>query len=433
MRVRIDGGTLLEPILNKRYQASVLMDDQTGLILSVGTDLPEADYVIALNGELLLPGLVDLHVHLREPGFEAKETIATGAAAAAAGGFTQVACMPNTNPPLDSPQLLEWVVKASEDVGLTRVRPIACITMGQAGEVLTDFAALQAAGAVALSDDGKGVQHGGRMREAFERAAAVGLPIAIHAEDETISGAGVLHSSAARRLGLTDIPPEAESAMIARDILLAEQTGAHLHVCHVSVESAVSLVRWAKSRGVRISAEVTPHHLLLTEAVIDRDDAVFKVNPPLRTEADRLACIEGFLDGTLDVLATDHAPHTAAEKSQGVAAAPFGMVGLETAFALMYTHFVATGRMTLSDLVHRASTAPTSLFQLNGGVIVPGAPADLTVIDEKTERLVTPDEFASKGRNTPFAGWRLVGWPVLTVCAGKVVYQRQPTVGGNNA
>lgn len=432
MRLRIDGGTLLEPTRNQKYRASILVDDRSGLILAVGTDLPEADRVISLNGELVLPGLIDLHVHLREPGFEAKETVATGAAAAVAGGFTQVACMPNTNPPLDSEELINWVIRQSEAVGMTRVRPIACITKGMAGETLTDFAALKEAGAVALSDDGKGVQHGGRMREAFARAAALNLPIAIHAEDETLSGTGVLHRGAARRLGVADIPPEAESAMIARDILLAEQTGAHLHVCHVSVESAVSLVRWAKSRGVRISAEVTPHHLLLTDDVIDRDDAVFKVNPPLRSDADRLACIEGFLDGTLDVLATDHAPHTEAEKAQGVAVAPFGMVGLETAFALIYTHFVATGRMTLSSLVSRAATGPASLFGLSGGVIVPGAQADLTVIDEQTERVVAPTEFASKGRNTPFVGWRLYGWPVLTVCKGQVVYQRQSKLGGSN-
>lgn len=424
MKLRIDGGQLLNQTDGSLVQASVLVDDTTGTVLSVGTDLPEGDKTLQLQGEVLLPGFVDVHVHLREPGFEDKETIATGARAAAAGGFTAIACMPNTKPPLDSPSSLHYVRAQAEAAGATQVLPIACITQGQRGEVLTDFRALKDAGAIALSDDGKGVQHGGLMRKALASAAQLSLPVAIHAEDETLSGPGVLHSGAAARLGLQDIPPEAESAMIARDLLLAEQTGAHLHVCHVSVESAVSLIRWAKSRGVHVTAEVTPHHLLLSEDMVDRDDAVYKVNPPLRSERDRLACLEGFLDGTLDMIATDHAPHTAAEKQQGIALAPFGMVGIETVFPLLYTYLVIPGYLTLHELVARMSTTPARAFHLPGGVIRPGGPGDITAVKLDHEHEIVPEQFYSKGRNTPFVGWSAAGWPTVTLVGGRIVHGR---------
>ncbi|MCL6515403.1 MAG: dihydroorotase [Alicyclobacillus sp.] len=399
------------------------MDDETGLVLAIGTDLPSADEHIQLDGEVLLPGFVDLHVHLREPGFEAKETIATGARAAAAGGFTQIACMPNTRPPIDTPEAVRWVRGRAEEAGHCRVWPIACITSGQRGEDLTDFAALKAAGAIALSDDGRGVQHGGRMLRAMEEAARVGLPVAIHAEDETLSGNGVFDHGAALRLCVPEQPGEAESAMIARDLLLAERTGAHLHVCHVSTESAVALIRWAKARGVRVTAEVTPHHLLLSDEAIDRADPLYKVNPPLRGERDRLACLAGFLDGTLDVVATDHAPHTVEEKRRPLLEAPFGLVGIEIVFPLLYTHLVRTGRMSLSELVKRMSTRPAQAFGLPGGVLRPGGPADLTAVNLDEEREIDPEAFYSKGRNTPFRGWRAAGFSVLTVCGGRVVHR----------
>ncbi|MBX5437814.1 MAG: dihydroorotase, partial [Alicyclobacillaceae bacterium] len=422
MKLRLDGGRLLDLADGRLYHANLLLDDASGRLLAVGTDLPEADRVVRLDGEVVLPGFIDLHVHLRDPGLTEKETIATGARAAAAGGFTQVCCMPNTKPPLDSPELLAYVRGEAERAGAARVHPIACITKGQRGEAVTDFAALKAAGAVALSDDGRGVQHGGLMRQALAAAAELGLPVAIHAEDETLSGDGVLHPGAARRLGLPEIPPEAEEAMIARDILLAERTGAHLHVCHVSTEAAVDLIRWAKRRGVRVTAEVAPHHLLLSDEAVERDDAVYKVNPPLRGERDRQACVEGLLDGTLDMVATDHAPHTPAEKSQGIRQAPFGMVGLEIAFPLLYTHLVLPGRLTLQDLVVRMATRPALAFGLEGGTIRPGGPADLVAVNLDVEREIRPERFFSKGRNTPFAGWRAAGWPVVTICRGRVVH-----------
>lgn len=415
MRTRIEGGRILDLTDASLTQTNVLVDEETGTVLAIGNDVGPADRVVELNGEILLPGFIDVHVHLRDPGFEDKETIATGAAAAAKGGFTQIACMPNTNPPLDTADRLAYVRKQAHAAGASQVLPIACITEGQQGERLTDFAALKEAGAVAFSDDGKGVQHGGLMREAMRQLAELDLPVCIHAEDETLSGPGVLDAGAARRLGLAAIPPEAESAMIARDILIAEQTGAHIHICHVSVESAVALVRFAKSRGVRITAEVTPHHLLLTDDVIVRDDAVFKVNPPLRGDKDRLACLEGFLDGTLDMVATDHAPHTVDEKQRGIANAPFGMVGIETVFPLLYTYLVRPGHLSLRDLVLKMSTWPAEAFKLPGGVIRVGGAADIVAVNLEREQTIDPDTFYSKGRNTPFRGWTASGWPVLTV------------------
>jgi dihydroorotase len=422
MRIRITGGRILDLTDGSLTAVDVLVDSGSGIVQAIGSDIPEGDQTIHLHGEVLLPGFVDVHVHLREPGFEDKETIATGAKAAAAGGFTQIACMPNTNPPLDNEEAVRFVRHQADAAGATQVLPIACITTGQTGEVLTDFVALKAAGAVALSDDGKGVQHGGLMRQAFLAAAELGLPIAIHAEDETISGEGVLHEGAARRLGLPDIPAEAESAMIARDILLAEATGAHLHVCHVSVESAVSLIRWAKQRGVHVTAEVTPHHLLLTDDIIEKDDAVYKVNPPLRSERDRLACLEGFLDGTLDMVATDHAPHTHAEKQRSISEAPFGMVGIEVVFPLLYTYLVKTGKMSLVDLVTRMATNPAQAFSLQGGVIRVGGSADIVAVDLERVRVIDPETFYSKGHNTPFANWQAYGFPSLTLSKGKPIY-----------
>lgn len=423
MKRKITGGHLLNLTDGSLTKTEILVDDVSGVVLAIGDDLPVADEVISLQGEVLLPGFIDLHVHLREPGFEHKETIQSGARAAAAGGFTKVACMPNTNPPLDTPELVRYVRKKAIDAGAAGVLPIACITKNEAGESLTDFAALKAAGAIALSDDGKGVQDGGLMREAFVQAQRLSLPISIHAEDESIARDGVFNEAAALRLGVSIQHGESESAMIARDILLAEQTGAHLHVCHVSVEPAVALIRWAKQRGVHVTAEVTPHHLLLSEASIDRADPVYKVNPPLRSEADRQACLAGFLDGTLDVVATDHAPHSAEEKARPLSAAPFGMVGIETVFPLLYTHLVEQGLMSLQELVLRMSTKPALAFGLSGGVIRVGGPADITAVDVNTTHTIDPTKFLSKGTNTPFAGWQVRGFSNLTLLQGKVIYQ----------
>ncbi|QSO53858.1 dihydroorotase [Alicyclobacillus curvatus] len=423
MKRKLIGGRLLNLTDGSLTNTEILVDDLSGVILAIGADLPGADEIIELHGEVLLPGFIDLHVHLREPGFEHKETIQSGARAAAAGGFTKIACMPNTNPPLDTPELVKYVRDKAIEAGAAGVLPIACITKNEAGETLTDFAALKAAGAIALSDDGKGVQNGGLMREAFVEAQKLSLPIAIHAEDESIARDGVFNKEAAIRHGVSIQHGESESAMIARDILLAEQTGAHLHVCHVSVEPAVALIRWAKQRGVHVTAEVTPHHLLLSEDVIDRADSLYKVNPPLRSEADRQACLAGFLDGTLDVVATDHAPHSDEEKARPLSAAPFGMVGIETVFPLLYTHLVEPGLLSLRELVLKMSTKPAFAFGLDGGVVRVGGPADITAVDLDTTHTIDPTKFFSKGNNTPFAGWKARGFSNLTLLQGKVIYQ----------
>ncbi|MDP9728416.1 dihydroorotase [Alicyclobacillus tolerans] len=418
----MQGGCLLDLLDNSQEQADILIESEHGRILSIGKDLPEAEQTIDVAGLTLLPAFVDPHVHFREPGFEHKETIASGAKAAVAGGFGSVLCMPNTNPPIDTPERVEYVLQKSAEAGACRVWPMGCITREQKGEQLTDFAALQSAGVAGLSDDGKGVQHGGLMRQALFAAAASGLTVAIHAEDETIAGKGVLHPAAAKKFSVPEQPGSSESAMIARDLLLAEETGARLHLCHVSLESAVSLLAWAKSRGLRVTAEVTPHHLLLSEESIDEENTFYKVNPPLRSEDDRKACLRAFLDGTIDMIATDHAPHTEEEKAVGWLSAPFGMVGIEIVFPLLYTHLVSRGLMSLSELVKRMSLVPAQAFNLPASGLRPGALADLTAVDLQTERRIEPNRFYSKGRNTPFTGWMVRGWPVMTMVDGKMVF-----------
>lgn len=422
MRKRIDGGRLYDTTTSSFFEASLLLDDRTGRVVALGDTSLEADEIITLTGEAIFPGYIDMHVHLRDPGFTHKETLATGLQAAAAGGFTQVACMPNTNPPTDTPDVVDDIVSRGRDVKKAEVHPIACITVSQSGLVLTDFERLQAAGAVGLSDDGKGVQNGSLMMDAMRKAAALNLPVIIHSEDETLSGSGVIHPDAASRLHVLGIPVEAEAAMIARDVLLAERTGAHLHVCHVSTEPSVAIIRWAKARGIRVTAEVTPHHLLLDESLIQRDDATYKVNPPLQSRRDQLACLEGFLDGTLDIIATDHAPHTAEEKAKGMSGAPFGMVGLEIAFPLLYTYLVLPGIVPLGRLIEAMTSKPAQLFGLAGGVIRPGAVADLVIVDLTDERVIDAAKFYSKGQNTPFHGWHAVGFPTRTMLRGNDIF-----------
>lgn len=423
MIIRLCGGRVFDTVRHVFDEVSVTFDTEEGKIVAIGHGELPADETIQLHGEAILPGFIDMHVHLRDPGLTDKETLASGLQSAAAGGFTQVACMPNTKPPTDSAEIVTDIIRRGQAIAKSEVHPIACITRGQAGEELTDFSALKAAGAVGFSDDGKGVQHGGRMLEAMRRAKEIDRPVIIHSEDETLSGRGVLHPNAAKRLGLEGIPIEAETAMIARDVLLAEATGAHLHVCHVSTEPSVAVIRWAKARGIRVTAEVTPHHLLLNESIIDSDDAKFKVNPPLQGERDRAACLEGFLDGTLDIIATDHAPHTAAEKANGISQAPFGMVGFETAFSLLYTYLVLPGVLPFSRLLEGMTSAPATLFGLDGGFLTPGGRADFTIVDLTSESAVHPDAFYSKGRNTPFTDWQVTGLVRRTIRAGQTIFE----------
>ncbi len=385
----------------------------------------EGWHIVDAEGLLLSAGFIDLHVHLREPGFEHKETIATGTRAAVKGGYTTIACMPNTRPVIDTPETVQFIYEKAKTEGVANVIPYGCITKNQLGKELTDFAALQKAGIIAYTDDGVGVQSAGMMLKAMETAVEHGLPVVAHCEDESLvaHGAAVSEGEFARKHGLVGITNESESIHVGRDIQLSEKTGAHYHVCHISTRQSVHLIREAKTRGIRVSTEVCPHHLLLCDEDIPGiDDANWKMNPPLRTPKDRDAVVEAWLDGTIDVIVTDHAPHAAEEKARGLTLAPFGIVGLETAFPLLYTHFVKTGRVTLDFLLKAMTEKPAALFGLPGGRIAVGAPADLTLIDLEFERTVDPSTFASKSKNTPFGGWKLFGWPLFTMVAGHVVY-----------
>lgn len=395
-------------------------------ILNGNETIAEGSDTIDAAGKLLAPGLIDMHVHLREPGFEHKETIETGSRSAAKGGFTTIACMPNTKPVTDSPEVVKLVEDKARSAGLVKVLPYAAITKSQQGQELTDFAALKEAGAIGFTDDGVGVQTAQMMKDAMNIAAKMDMPVIAHCEDNSlVVGAPVAEGSFARKHGLKGIPNESEAIHVGRDILLAEATGVHYHVCHVSTEQSVRLIRQAKEIGIRVTAEVCPHHLLLSEEDIPGLDANWKMNPPLRSRRDVDACIEALLDGTIDIIVTDHAPHSAEEKAKGMQSAPFGIVGFETAFPLMYTKFVAAGKMDLSLLVKRMTADPARVFGLNTGVLEPGAPADLTLIDLETEKEVDPESFASKGRNTPFTGWKLKGWPVMTITDGRVVWSEE--------
>lgn len=406
--------------------AEVLVTD--GRITAIAEKVDRAGHEwIDCRGGLISAGFIDVHVHLREPGLEQKETIATGANAAVRGGFTTIACMPNTRPSIDSVETVRYIHDKAREASAARVLPYGAITIRQLGKELTDFAGLKEAGIFALTDDGVGVQSAGMMKKAMQEAAALGLSIVAHCEDDTLlPPGGALHDGVvAARHGLPGIPAESESVHVGRDILLAEQTGVHYHVCHISAKESVRLVRDGKRAGVNVTCEVTPHHLLLCDEDIPEDlNTNWKMNPPLRSRDDRAALIAGLKDGTIDIIATDHAPHTAEEKANGLERAPFGIVGLETAFPLLYTNLVLTGELTLKQLVDFLTVKPADCFQLPYGRLEIGAPADLTVIDLDTEKEVDPDTFASKGKNTPFAGWKCKGWPAVTLVDGKIVYRQ---------
>ncbi|WP_044893832.1 dihydroorotase [Bacillus alveayuensis] len=385
----------------------------------------EIDEIIDVQGSFIAPGFIDLHVHLREPGGEHKETIATGTLAAAKGGFTTVAAMPNTRPVPDTKEQMEWLQQRIRETAHVNVLAYGAITIRQLGKKLTDFTALKEAGAFAFTDDGVGVQSAGLMYEAMKRAAELNMPIVAHCEDETLINKGAVHDGVfAKKYGINGIPSVCESVHIARDVLLAEATGCHYHVCHISTKESVRVVRDAKRAGIRVTAEVTPHHLLLCDEDIPSLDPNYKMNPPLRGREDREALIEGLLDGTIDFIATDHAPHTAEEKAEGMQLAPFGIVGLETAFPLLYTHFVETKKLSLKQLINFLTVKPAKTFSLQAGKLAVGEKADITVIDLQQEQVIDPNTFVSKGKNTPFAGWACKGWPVMTFVGGKLVWQK---------
>jgi dihydroorotase len=381
--------------------------------------------VLACAGFVVAPGFIDVHCHLREPGREDVETIATGARAAAAGGFTAVCAMPNTDPVTDNQAAVGFVLQQGQRAAAARVYPIGAITLGQKGEALAEFGEMVAAGAVAVSDDGRPLASAQLMRTALEYARTFGIPVADHCEEPTLaSGAAMNEGIASARLGLKGAPGEAEEIMLVRDILLARRTGGHAHLCHVSTAGSVELLRWGKERGIRVTAEVCPHHLSLTEDAVIGYNTNAKMSPPLRAEADVAALRSALADGTIDVIATDHAPHHYDEKEREFADAPNGVVGLETALGVIVTWLVDPGILDLPLLVERMAVAPARVFNLPGGTLRAGAVADVTVFDPKAQWTVDPTRFKSKGRNTPYAGRRLRGRIEYTLVAGQVVYRR---------
>ena len=420
MRLLIQGARLVDAE-GDHGVADVLVEGGRIASLSGG----EADRVFEAEGRWLLPGFLDLHAHLRVPGEEHKETLETGLSAAAAGGFVEVVMMPNTRPPLDRPEAVAGLLRRARGVRGARALAAAALTKGQEGRELAELRLLAEAGAVLFTDDGRTNEDAGVLAAGLRYAAALGLPVAVHAEDAGLRGGGVAHDCPlTEALGLPGNPAEAESARIARDLELLRMTGGHLHLQHLSTQSGVRRVREAKARGRRVSAEVTPHHLTLTVEALSSLDPLFKVAPPLREEADRKALVEALADGTVDVVATDHAPHTRAEKEADFLRAPFGIPSLEVAFPLLFTELVEKQGLPLSRLLEAMADAPRRLLGRPALRLREGAPADLVLVDPRARRAVDPSNFRSKARYSPWAGWELVGWPVLTLVGGEVVHDR---------
>ncbi len=423
--ILIRGGRVIDPSRQTDGPADVLVRD--GRIEAVGRNIPVESGVQVLEaaGKVVAPGLIDLHVHLREPGFEQAETVASGAAAAAAGGFTAVCAMPNTDPITDTHASVGFVVRQAIRAAQARVYPIGAVSMGQRGEQLTEFGELVQAGAVAVSDDGQPVRSSHLMRTALEYARTFGIPVADHCEDLSLAQGGAMHEGiVSTRLGLKGIPSAAEEIMVARDVLLAELTGGHVHLCHMSTRGSVALIRWAKDKGIRVTAEATPHHFTLTHERCEGYDTNAKMNPPLREAEDRDAIRQGLRDGTIDCIASDHAPHHYDTKEREFDEAPNGIVGLETALGLGIRELVEPGLLSLPELIARMSTVPARVFQLPGGTLAVGAPADLVVFDPARRWTVRKEDLSSLSANSPFIGETLVGQADATLVGGRIVFDR---------
>ena len=422
--VLLRGGRLLDPGQGLDRTGDLLLAKGMIADTSWRIDAPHEAEVIDCTGMIVSPGFIDVHCHLREPGREHVETIATGAAAAAAGGFTAVCAMPNTEPVTDNQAAVGFIIRQAQRAGHARVHPIGAITLGQKGESLAEFGEMVGAGAVAVSDDGRPVASAHIMRTALEYGRAFGIPVADHCEEPTLASGGVMNEGVvSARLGLKGIPTEAEEIMVIRDILLARRTGGHVHLCHMSTKGSVELIRWGKERGINVTAEVCPHHLSLTEECCEGYDTNAKMNPPLRTAEDVEALQAAVADGTIDLIATDHAPHHYDEKEREFADAPFGIIGLETALAVVVTRLVVPGIIDFATLVDRMSCAPARIFHLPGGTLKAGSPADITVFDPDHEWTVDPSTFRSMGRNTPYAGMPLRGRAVYTLVDGRVIHR----------
>jgi dihydroorotase len=418
----IRGGRVIDPANGLDGLQDVLIEG--GTIKRVGAKLPAPEHaeIVDATGKVVCPGFIDIHVHLREPGQEYKETVATGTRAAAAGGFTALCCMANTSPVNDNGAVTDYILAKARREGAVRVYPIGAVSRGLKGEELSELAELAEAGCVAFSDDGKPVMNAALYRHAMEYVLPFGTPVISHAEDTHLSrGTSMNEGVVSTELGLGGAPAAAEDVMVARDILLAELTGAHVHIAHCSTAGAVRLVREGKARGVHVTAEVTPHHLVLTEDAIRTYDPNTKMAPPLRTKRDVEALIEGLIDGTIDCIATDHAPHALSEKEGEFDLAASGIVGLETAVAVLLDRLVRPGVVPLTTLVARMSSDPARLLNLPGGRLTAGGPADVTLLDLEAGHVVDPARFRSRSRNTPFGGWTLRGAPWMTIVGGRIV------------
>ena len=420
----ITGGRVVDPASGGNGRADVLIRD--GRIEAVGTGFDATDItVLHADGAIVAPGFIDMHVHLREPGFEHAETIESGARAAAAGGFTPICCMPNTLPINDSATVTSYIVQRAREVAKVNVFPIGAITKGSLGEELAAIGSMREAGIVAISDDGRPVMNARVMRRAMELARALDLPVIDHCEDLDLSAGGDMHEGIESvRLGLHGIPSAAEDVMVARDLLLAELTGARYHVAHLSTQRAVAMVAFAKSRGLRVSCEVTPHHFAITDRELAGYDSNYKMKPPLRCPVDAEAVIEGIVSGVVDAIATDHAPHPGSEKMQEFERCPFGITGLETAIGLSLAELVHKGKITLTRFVDLFTTGPSNILKLNRGTLAPGAPADVTIFDLDTEWTYDVQQSYSKSRNSPFNGRRFRGGPLATIVGGEIVWKR---------
>lgn len=423
----VKGGRVVDPATGTDGAFDVLIED--GRIRRVGRDLPVdgAEVYDVPAGAVVAPGLIDIHVHLREPGQEHKETVATGTLSAVTGGFTAVACMPNTDPVNDHAGITQFILKKAADAGLARVYPIGAVSLGSRGEQMAELGEQKAAGCVAFTDDGRPVATALLMRRALEYAGMLGVPIIDHCEDPSLKGDGVAHEGFhASALGLRGIPGVAESLMVERDVSLAELTGGHVHIAHMSARQSIRAVRWGKERGVRVTCEVAPHHFTLTDEALDgpvKYDTNLKMNPPLRETADRDAMLEGIIDGTVDVIATDHAPHHADEKMVEFDRAPFGIVGLETCVPIVFDRLVHTGKITLARMIELLSTNPARVMSLPGGTLAEGSPGDLTILAPDIKVTVRAAALKSKSKNTPFDGWELRGGVAATIVGGRIVFQ----------
>lgn len=419
----IKDGRIVDPSQGIDELGSLMLSE--GKIVWRGVTPPQADFdILYAEGKVVCPGFIDLHCHLRQPGFEEKETIATGTQAAARGGFTTVCCMPNTSPPLDNKETIDYVRTEAEKSGVIRVLPIGCVTRGRLGEELADMADLARAGVIGFSDDGSPVKNPEIMRQALEKSQELGLPIIDHCEEPSLVEGGQMNEGAlAERLGLRGIPPASEEIMVARDIMLARMTGGHIHIAHVSTSGALALIRDAKKQGTKVTAEVTPHHLTLTEEECNGYNTNAKVSPPLRTRRDNQSLIKGLKDGIIDIIATDHAPHAMADKECDFVNAACGISNFETALGSLLSP-VHSGQLSLSDLIAKLTCEPAKFLKDDLlGTLKIDAPADITIFDPYKEWPVDPEAFASKGKNTPLAGRVLKGRTMATIYGGKLVYK----------